>query len=148
MKLFLRKLIIHFVLSIIFAFSTLIFTDFSILVFPGIGWGFLTIFYILIILTQILFYILTSYTKTWITLLSFILNFVLWVFEQVNLERYFQDSFFYQDNNFRYGVIVLGGLLWAINKLILDRIFIIFKVHASISNRIDWILNYKSSIRH
>ena len=111
----------------------------TILLAPDIGWHFLTVLYLLIVLGQIAFYFLTTYTNIGLTILSFILNFVLWVAEQVNLESFFHDTFFYQDNNFRYAIVVLGGLLWAINKLIIDRLFIAFKVNLSLTNRVGKI---------
>ena len=49
-------------------------------------------FYILIVLSQVFFYLLTTYTNIWLTILSFILNFVLWVAEQVNLEAEFDPE--------------------------------------------------------
>ncbi len=111
---------IHFGLAIAFAISTAALTDLTTFLPIDIGWHFLTVLYILIVLGQIIFYFLTTYTNNWLTILSFILNFVLWVAEQVNLESFFQDTFFYQGKNMRYAVIILGGLLWAINKLFID----------------------------
>jgi hypothetical protein len=131
---------IHFGLAIAFAISTAALTDLTTFLPIDIGWHFLTVLYILIVLGQIIFYFLTTYTNNWLTILSFILNFVLWVAEQVNLESFFQDTFFYQDKNMRYAVIILGGLLWAINKLFIDRLFIVFKVNLSLTNRVDKIL--------
>jgi hypothetical protein len=131
---------IHFGLAIAFAISTAALTDLTSFLPIDIGWHFLTVLYILIVLGQIIFYFLTTYTNNWLTILSFILNFVLWVAEQVNLESFFQDTFFYQDKNMRYAVIILGGLLWAINKLFIDRLFIVFKVNLSLTNRVDKIL--------
>jgi len=135
----LRAVTIHFGLAIIFAISTAAMTDLTTLLPIDIGWHFLTVLYILILLGQIAFYYLTTYTNIWLTIFSFILNFLLWVAEQVNLESFFHDTFFYQDKNFRYAVIILGGLLWAINKLIIDRLFNIFKVKSSLTNRVDKI---------
>ncbi len=131
---------IHFGLAIAFAISTAALTDLTTFLPIDIGWHFLTVLYILIVLGQIIFYFLTTYTNNWLTILSFILNFVLWVAEQVNLESFFQDTFFYQDKNMRYAVIILGGLLWAINKLFIDRLFIVFKANLSLTNRVDKIL--------
>lgn len=131
---------IHFALAIAFAISTAALTDLTTFLPIDIGWHFLTVLYILIVLGQILFYFLTTYTNIWLTILSFILNFVLWVAEQVNLESFFQDTFFYQEKNMRYAVIILGGFLWAINKQFIDRLFLVFKVNLSLTNRVDKIL--------
>lgn len=135
-----RATLIHFGLAIIFAVLTVALADLTTLLPIEIGWHFLTVLYVLILLEFIVFYRLTTYTKIWLTLLSFILNFVLWVVEQVNLERFFHDTFFYQDNRFRYAVIILSGILWAFNKLIIDRLFILFKANLSLTNRIENIL--------
>lgn len=132
-----KSALIHFGIAIAFAVSTAALTDLTKLLPIDIGWHFLTVLYVLIVLGLITFYYLTTYTNIWLTILSFILNFILWVAEQVNLERFFHDTFFYQDNNFWFGVIVLCGLLWAINKLIIDRLFILFKVNLSMTNRAD-----------
>ena len=140
-----KSALIHFGIAIVFAVSTAALTDLTTILPIDIGWHFLTVLYVLIVLGQIAFYYLTTYTNVWLTILSFILNFILWVAEQVNLERFFHDTFFYQDNNFRYGVIVLGGLLWAINKLIIDRLFILFKVNLSLTNRADKLWTRKHS---
>lgn len=135
-----RATLIHFGLAIIFAVLTVALTDLTTHLPIDIGWYFLTVLYVLIALGLIVFYRLTTYTKIWLTVLSFILNFVLWVAEQVNLERFFHDTFLYQDNRFRYAVIILGGLLWAFNKLIIDRLFILFKVNFTLTNRVENIL--------
>ena len=132
-----KTVLIHFGLAIIFGVATAALTDLTILLPIDIGWHFLTVFYILIVLAQIAFYFLTAYTNIWLTILSFILNYVLWIAEQVNLESYFHDTFFYQDKNMRYEVVILGGLLWTINKLIIDRLFIVFKANLSLTNRVD-----------
>lgn len=130
-----KAALIHFAIAIAFAIATTALTDLTTILPIDIGWHLLTVLYVLIVIGLIVFYFLTTYTNIWLTILSFILNFILWVAEQVNLESLFHDIFFYQDNNFRYGVIVLGGLLWAINKLIIDRLFIVFKVKLSLTNR-------------
>ncbi len=138
-----KSAIIHFGIAIAFAVLTGALTDLTTFLPIDIGWHFLTVFYVLIMLGLIAFYYLTTYTYIWLTILSFILNFILWVAEQVNLEKFFHDTIFYQDNNFRYGVIILGGLLWAINKIFIDRLFILLKVNLSSTNRAEklWTRN-------
>jgi hypothetical protein len=137
MQLTIKSALIHFGTAIAFAVMFAALTDLTTLLPINIGWHFLTVLYVLIMLGQIAFYYLTTYTNIWLTILSFILNFILWVAEQVNLERFFHDTFFYQDNNFRYAIIILGGLLWAINKLIIDRLFILKKFNLSLTNRAE-----------
>ena len=132
-----KSVLIHFGIAIAFAVMTAALTDLTTLLPIDIGWHILTVLYVSIVLGLIAFYFLTTYINIWLTILSFILNFILWVAEQVNLERIFHDTFFYQDNNFSYAVIVLGGLLWAINKLIIDRLFILLKLNLSLTNRAE-----------
>jgi hypothetical protein len=52
-----------------------------------------------------------------------VINFIFWTAEQVNLESTFEDSWLYQKENFN-GLIILGGILWEVNKLILDWIYL------------------------
>jgi hypothetical protein len=132
-----KSVIIHFGIAIAFAIMIAGITDFTTVLPIDIGWHFLTVFYILILIGLISFYWLTSYTNIWLTILSFILNFIIWVTEQVNFEKLFHDTFFYEENKFRYGVIVLGGILWTFNKLIIDRIFVLCKLDLSLKNRIE-----------
>ena len=135
-----KKILIHLGLASAFAISTLALTDLIGLVFPDIGYHFLTVLYILIISAQILFYYATTYNNVWLTILSFILNYILTTAEQVNIEHKFHDTPFYQGEDFRYGVIVLCGLLWGTNKLLLDRLFIFLKAKTSLTNRADNLL--------
>jgi len=134
-----KTILLH--LGLASAFSFLIAAFYlTIFIFPDFGWYLLAVLYILIILAQILFYLLTTYTNAWLTILSFILNFLLWVTEQVNFESNFHDTFFYQNENFRCIIIILSGLLWGINKILLDRIFIFLKVNTRLTNRADDLL--------
>jgi hypothetical protein len=118
-----NKIISHFGLAILIAISTSILTLLIIKLFPEIGWHFLTVAYINILLGQIIYYYSTTYTTFPLTVLSFVLNFILWVIEQVFIEQTFHDSFVYQDERFRVIVVILGAFLWATNKLILDKVF-------------------------
>ena len=88
-----------------------------------LGWHLLTVMYLLIVLSLIFHYYKTSYHKPiWIVVISFIINFVVWVTEQVNIESMFQASWLYNDN--KVGAFMLGGLLWAINKFVIDFIYL------------------------
>lgn len=131
------NILLHFGLSILLVILILSFTYLTEKIFTNIGYGLLTVLYILILIAQILYYFLTSYTKWGLTILSFVLNFIIWVAEQVNLERTFEYSAFYQDDDFGIKVTLLGGLLWATNKLLLDKLFEKFNLKMVTSNRLD-----------
>ena len=87
-----------------------------------LGWHLLTVMYLLIVLSLIFHYYKTSYHKPNQIVISFIINFVVWVTEQVNIESMFQASWLYNDN--KVGAFMLGGLLWAINKFVIDFIYL------------------------
>lgn len=57
--------------------------------------------------------------------------------EQVNLEKTFHDSFIYQSKDTGFMVLIIGGLLWTINKLLIDKILGLFKVNLRPTNRLD-----------
>ncbi len=89
------------------------------IIFPNIGWHFLTVSYISIFVLQILFYYLTTdYVIKW-QVFSFIINFILWTFEQVQIEKYYQDTFIYK-NQSKIVVCLLGGFLWVTNKILIE----------------------------
>jgi len=138
-----KKWGVHLGLGSIFAMLTIATTHLYILIFPETGWSFLTVFYYSIILLQILYYYLTTYSKAVLTILSFVVNFILWVAEQVNLERSFQDTAFYNDIKYRVAVVLLGGLLWSINKLLIDRALIFMKAKLALNNRIERMMRLK-----
>ncbi len=141
-----KSVLIHFGIALAFAVMIAALTVLTTVLPIDIGWHFLTVFYVLIVLGLIGFYFLTTYTNIWLTILSFILNFIFWVAEQVNLESLFRDTFLYQDRYFRYyAVVILGGLLWAINKIVIDRLFIVFKVNLSLTNRAEKLWSRKQS---
>ena len=85
-----------------------------------IGWHFMIVIYILILLLQIAFYILTTNFQFGRTTLSFLLNFILWTLEQVGSEMIFHNTWLYQEPGLQ--VIFLGSTLWATNKLLLDKL--------------------------
>lgn len=70
-------------------------------------------------------------------LLNFISNFALWTFEQVQIEMNFRNSFIYQEENYKIGVFILGGLLWVTNKIIIDKLLAINKSVTSKTSKID-----------
>jgi hypothetical protein len=135
-----KRIFAHIIVATMFAIVTIGITDLCIRIYPDIGWYVLTVSYVSILILQTLYYILFSYTNIWFSALGFTANFILWVAEQVNIEKIFHDSFFYQNDNWRYGVVILGGLLWSVNKLIVDRIYELLKVKMQSLNRLDQLL--------
>ena len=97
-------------------------------IFSFLGYGAFIFSYILIIGGLIIFYKLTSILKEkgW-TFLSFGLNFIFWITEQILIELEFGKTIFYQDEKISaIFVLVLGAFLFAFNKSILDEIMILF----------------------
>ena len=109
----------------------------ALAVLPNIGWHFLTVMYITVFTLQITFYYLTTNFKFGWTVLSFILNFILWTFEQVIIEKTFHDSIIYNGENWELGVYILGGLLWVTNKILIDKLFDLNKSIHKQSSRIN-----------
>ena len=75
---------------------------------------------------QIFYYNLTTYTTIGLTITSFITNFIFWVVELVKFDNLFHDT--YLNDNYKILPIVLGGLLWGLNKLIIDKILKLLKM--------------------
>ncbi|MBK6776127.1 MAG: hypothetical protein IPG74_09900 [Flavobacteriales bacterium] len=116
--------------------------SYPLMLIPSIGYGILTVLYVLIIFAQGAFYGLTAvHGRLWSTI-SFVVNFILWVTELVQLEHLLEGSSthrpLYYNDSYYWLRFVLGGLLWATNKLVLD--FIIGqildkrKAHAGTAN--------------
>lgn len=119
----LKNIAIQFLLGLGLALITVSIVEISLTMLNDIGWHFLTVIYITILFLQIIFYYLaTNFNIGW-TVLSFILNFILWTFEQVIIEKSFHDSFIYQSENWKIGAYILGALLWVINKILIDELF-------------------------
>ncbi len=125
--------LLSFVLAILIYFSTFFIED----IFPDIGYQILTYAYISILLGLILYYFLTTYLKIGLTILSFILNFIIWVAEQVNLEKEFHNTFFYQNDDAKIFVVLLGGFLWTTNKLLIDTLYIKLKAYVRPLSKLD-----------
>jgi hypothetical protein len=119
----LKKTTIQYLIGVGLALLIIPVVEGTLLVLPDIGWHFLTVIYITIFIFQITFYYLTTNYKFGWTALNFIMNFILWTFEQVVLEKNFHDSFIYKGDNFKIGVLILGGLLWVTNKILIDKLF-------------------------
>lgn len=114
-------------------------TAFFVLFFllPVLGYAVIVVYILFIILAQVYFYYLSTYTGIWLTILSFALNLVLMLIELDYLEDLFYYLQFNRHISFDSIIILVGGLLWAINKLILDGIFTALKANMSPVNRID-----------
>ena len=119
----LKKTTIQYLIGVVLALLTIPIVEVTLAVLPDIGWHFLTVIYVTIFVLQITFYYLTTNFKFGWTVLSFILNFILWTFEQVIIEKTFHDSFIYQGENWKIGAYILGGLLWVTNKILIDKLF-------------------------
>lgn len=118
----LKKTTIQYLLGLGLALLTIPIVEGTLAVLPDIGWHFLTVIYVTIFILQITFYYLTTNYKFGWTALSFIMNFILWTFEQIVIEKTFHDSFIYQGENWKLGAYVLGGLLWVTNKILIDQL--------------------------
>lgn len=114
---------IQYLIGVGLALLTIPIGEGVIALLPDIGWHFMTVIYVTILLSQITFYYLTTNFKLGWTVLSFVLNFILWTFEQVIIEKIFHDSFIYQRENWKIGAYILGGLLWVTNKILIDHLF-------------------------
>ena len=120
-----RKLAIHFALGI--GLGLLVFmASFLLMLIPGMGYGILTVLYALIIFAQGAFYVITAvHGRTWSTI-SFVVNFIVWVTELVQLEHLLEGTsthqLLYHNDSYYWLRFVLGGVLWAANKLLLDAI--------------------------
>ncbi|MFO0477584.1 MAG: hypothetical protein ACK50L_02220 [Bacteroidota bacterium] len=118
----LKKTTIQYILGLGLALLTIPIVEGTLVLLSDIGWHFMTVIYVTIFVLQIIFYYLTTNYKFGWTALSFILNFILWTFEQVVIEKTFHDSFIYQGENWKIGAYVLGGLLWVSNKILIDQV--------------------------
>ncbi len=117
----------HYLIGLGLTLLTIAFVEAVIALFPGIGWHFLTVLYVTILVMQIIFYWLTTnYNFAW-SALSFIINFILWTLELVAVEKTFPDSVIFYSDNWKIGAYMLAGLLWVTNKIIIDKIFALNK---------------------
>ena len=136
----LKAVFAQYLLGLGFALLIVPIENVCVAVLPNIGWHFLTIVYVTIIVFQILFYHLTTcYNPRWTTF-TFLANFVLWVFEQVQIEKKFHDSFIYQRDDKIY-VLVLGALLWVTNKVVIDHLVAANKSIIQKTSRINTLVS-------
>lgn len=120
-----RKILKHYALGITLGLVVFMISYLAMLV-PGIGYGVLLVIYTVTLLAQGAFYGLTAaHGRAWSTM-SFVVNLVLWVTELVQLEHLLEGSsahrFLYHDDDSYALIYVLGGFLWATNKLVLDKL--------------------------
>jgi hypothetical protein len=106
-------------------------------ILPDIGWHFLTLAYIIILLFQQIFYYLTTEQRLRWTIVNYIINFVIWTAELVTLEKIFGETGLYNAELSSYYLPVMGGLLWTTNKLIIDRLFRLTNKIELVKSRID-----------
>lgn len=94
-----------------------------------------------VILSITLFSFLTTYTNTGLTLLSVTINLFLWIVEQLFLEHSFHSLTRDMDMILVTVLHFIGvGFLWTTNKLLLDKVFEIFKINLRLTNRLDRLL--------
>jgi hypothetical protein len=131
----LKKTTIQYLLGL--ALLTIPIVEGTLAVLPDIGWHFMTVIYITILILQITFYYLTTHFNFGWTVLRFVLNFVFWTFEQVIMEKSFHDSFIYKGDNYKIGAFILGGLLWVTNKILIDKFFDLNKSNTKRTSKIN-----------
>lgn len=123
-----RKVVTHYALGLSLGLLVCLLGYLFMLV-AGLGFG-IFILYVLILFGQGAFYGLTAvHGRSWSTI-SFVVNFILWVTELVQLDQLLEGSsahmLLYHNDSYYWLRFALGGLLWATNKLVLD--FIIDRV--------------------
>ncbi len=137
MNLTINKVFLHFVIAILIAivyqvlFLLTIYT-LNINLFSSMGG--LTIFsWCLIVIAHIHFYYLTTYLNFWLTALSLILNEILLAVELWII--------YHIQNEINLGNldILLAGIFWVFNKLLIDKTMVNFELNLTESNRIERI---------
>jgi hypothetical protein len=102
---------------------------------------YITYFYLFLILAGLLIhYYLTTLFRLTLTSFSFIINFILWSVEQINIESVFHDTSLYQSDNYKFFVVMLGTFLWATNKIIIDFFFILFRSEPKSKTNLELII--------
>ena len=129
MKQNIRNIGLSFLCSVILLFIVVILaltSNLLVSLSTALGAVFLLLTYASIIGGLLFFYLLTTQYEIGLTVLSFLLNIIFWIIEQVVIEEYFHNSFLYQDENAgAVFVLVLGTFLWTVNKIVLDVIFLL-----------------------
>jgi|GEM_PF-2893587 len=141
MNLTLKSVLIHFGIAILLIVMLVIMPQLlTVFLSTEGGWNPVFIVYVFIGMELILFYFLTSYTNVSLSVSSFIWNFIFSIIELVCLDSYFQEVLSRIYDYLKYSVFALPGFLWAMNKLIIDRVFILMKFSLSPTNRIERLL--------
>lgn len=123
-----RKVVTHYALGLFLGLLVCL-LGYLFMLMAGLGYG-LFILYVLILFAQRTFYGLTAvHGRSWSTI-SFVVNFILWMTELVQLDHLLEGSsahkLLFHNDSYYWLRFALGGLLWATNKLVLD--FIIVRV--------------------
>ena len=134
-----RKIAIHYALGIALGLFVCL-VSYLLMLIPSIGYGAFAIVFALFFFAQGTFYGLTTvHGRIWSTV-GFVLNFILWTTELVQLEHLLDGSsihdLLYRDDSYYWLRFVLGGMLWATNKVILDEVIdrIVGKNDATVSS--------------
>lgn len=128
----------QYILAIGLALLTLPLGYFFVLLKNNLGWNFQTIAFIALFFLQAFYYYITTNLNVGFSILSFIFNFILWVPEQVLIGHALDHIFIYQGH--LVGGAVIGGLLWASNKIFIDLLFSMNKKIMLRKSRIDLLL--------
>jgi hypothetical protein len=123
----LKKIPTQYIIGIGLSLLTIPIVDGTLTLLPDIGWHFITITYVTIFVSQIIFYFLTTKFNFLGTSISFFLNFIFWTLEQVNIEKIFNKSFIYNGEYSQTCVLILGGLLWVSNKIFIEKLYELYK---------------------
>jgi len=87
----LKKTTIQYLLGLGMALMMTPIVEGTLAFLPDIGWHYMAVICVIIFVLQITFYYLTTNFKFGWSILSFVLNFILWTFEQVIVEKYFSQ---------------------------------------------------------
>ena len=120
-----RKILQHCLLGMALGFFVFLLSYLAMLI-PGMGYGVFVFVFALTLFAQGVFYGLTAiHGRAWSTL-GFVVNLILWVTELVQLEHQLDGSsihrLLYHNDNYYALRFMLGGILWATNKLAIDAI--------------------------
>lgn len=117
-----KRIAIEYLLGLVLGLVFFPLTLGLLAILPEMGWHFLTLMYILILVFQVTYYYMTAAQRLLWSTANFILNFILWSVELIGLEKQFGESELFDEEN-RIFVAALAALLWTTNKLLIDFIF-------------------------
>jgi hypothetical protein len=120
-----KSILLQLLLALIFAVIFRFIYFFVFDVFSFLGWGVMTIIFSLTLLALILFHWITNIFSPALSVISFVINFLIWVAEQVCFEKYFNQTFLYRDEETKFiFVFLFASFLFSLNKILIDFIFI------------------------